>query len=147
MRTSGPISALLLVLFLAGCGGTSHRTGTTGASAPPAATVVGPTPAANLLLPPAIKSAGVLRIAIGPSPGDAALARRVAKKLGVRPALQPAATAAAALGDVAARRADVSVARGAKRGGVMFVDRARGIAVAHGAAPLAAAVRFALAAP
>jgi hypothetical protein len=109
--------------------------------------VSGPKPALTLLLPPEIQNAGVLRIAVGPSPRDTTLARRLAKALGVRPVLQSHATGVSALGELAGHGADVAVARGATLAGVTFVDRPRGVAVARGAATLTAAVRAALAAP
>jgi hypothetical protein len=136
----------MLVLVLAACGGTSHSAGTT-ATTPTTTTISGPKSALTMLLPPAIQSAGVIRIAVGPSAGDAALARRLAKALGVRLALQHHATGASALGTLAGHATDVAVARGATRAGVTLVDRPRGVAVARGAAMLAAAVRAALAAP
>jgi hypothetical protein len=109
--------------------------------------MAGPKSALTLLLPPEIQSAGVLRIAVGPSPADATLARRLGKTLGVRPVLQHHAAGVSALDELAGHRADLAVARGASRAGVTFVDRPRGVAVARGAAVLAAAVRAALAAP
>jgi hypothetical protein len=89
----------------------------------------------------------VLRIAVGPAPGDATLARRIGKALGVRPALQRNAKAVSALGELAGHGADVAVARGATAADVTFVDLPRGVAVARGATMLATAVRAALAAP
>jgi hypothetical protein len=145
MRTWGLLSALVLVL--AGCGGTSHAVGKTAAAPTTTTTISGPKPALTLLLPAAIQRAAVLRIAVAPSAADAALARRLGKMLGVRPALQRHATGVLALDELAGRNADIAVAQGATRAGVTFVDRTRGVAVARDATVLAAAVRAALNAP